>query len=91
MSEFVSGRIYIAGAYRVGLGLVGRKWVQVVYLEAGDRLAVRKLPVALKGAFMPLKGYETPQKLARRLRRGRRRGQGTKSAWRVVEAALAAK
>jgi hypothetical protein len=91
MREFVAGRIYIAGAYRVGLGLVGRKWVQVVYLADGDVLKVKKIPAIVKGAFQPLAGYEKPQKLAKRLRRGRRRAQGTKTAWKILEAAIAAK
>jgi hypothetical protein len=90
MTEFVAGRIHIAGAYRVGLARVGRKWLSVVYITDGDRLTVGKLPARDVRSISPISGYESAQKLAKRLRRGRRKGQGTKTAWRLLEAAIAA-
>jgi len=91
--EFIAGRVYIAGAFRVGLGLVGRKWIQVVYLADGDQAVVGKLPASdlgRIGCFEPIRGYESPAKVAKRLRRGRRRSQATKTAWRIIQAARAA-
>jgi hypothetical protein len=81
-SNWIFGRTYVAGAYRVGLGLVGPKWIQVVYLADGNKALVAKLPADRKTiqSFRPLAGYGSPRKLALALLRDRKVGQMTKTA-----------
>lgn len=77
---FVYGRMYIADAWRVGLGLVGPKWIQVVYLDAGDFATVARIPKAEARHIKPLPGYKNARQVALRMLRGRRVSQMTKRA-----------
>jgi hypothetical protein len=80
VSGFVHGRVYIAGAFRVGLGLVGPKYISVVYLTDGDRAVVGRLDARDARTFRPLAGYSSPRRLALRLLRGRKVSDMTKGA-----------
>lgn len=81
-SGWIFGRTYIAGGYRVGLGLVGPKWIQVVYLADGNQAVVTKVPAdrATIQSFRPLPGYGSARKVALAFLRDRKASQMTKTA-----------
>jgi hypothetical protein len=79
-SNYIFGRIYIADGYRVGLGLLGPKWIQVVYLADGNFCKVARLPRSDARFFSPLAGYPSARKLALALLRDRRASQMTATA-----------
>lgn len=79
-SNWIFGRVYIDDGFRVGLGLLGPKWIQVVYLADGNMAKVGKLPRSDARRFSPLPGYQSPRKLALALLRDHKAGQMTKTA-----------
>lgn len=85
--DFVHGRVYIAGAYRVGLGKVGSKWIKVAYLTDGGRLVVGTMSVSERRHFQALPAYPTHQKLARRFLRLVKASNMTRGARALVEKA----
>jgi hypothetical protein len=80
--QFLFGRTYVDGSWRVAVGLVGRKHIQAVYIADGNFARVQKLPNDRDhiAAFRPLFEYPSLQKLAGAILRGRKVSQMTTTA-----------